>query len=111
MKGIECYSINKIRSLGLINGKSERYFDSGGLITRQEVAVIIKNTIEYLNGEEYVKIDLPFTDKAKIAPWAIDSVGYVYSKDIINGIGKDKFEPLGFFTFEQAYIIIDRLFN
>lgn len=109
LRGIECFAINKAHSLGLVNGKSGGYFEPLDLITRQEVAMILKNAIELVSSKSYTPLELPFKDKEKIASWAISSVEYIYSNNIMRGTPEGNFEPLGLFTYEQAYSTLNSI--
>ncbi len=101
--------------LGIISGYQDGTFNPNGYITRQEAAVMLQNTYKVYGDTPDFKdrsnfSDI-FTDANRVAPWALDSVYTMWSYDIMQGAGKDRFEPLGFYTREQCYITFLRLYD
>ena len=83
---------------GLINGKSSTTFAPNESITRQEAAVVIANTLEYLGYELETDSSLiadTFNDNDTIASWADEAVASVYREKIMNGKPGDVFDPTG----------------
>jgi hypothetical protein len=109
MSYFQIYSVNKAYNFGIINGKSENYFYPHDNITREEAAVILKSTVEYLSDEDFKEQVLAFKDKEDISSWPYDAVEFVKSSGIMKGTGNSKFEPKGRFTYEQTYTTIDRI--
>ena len=112
LQGIQCYAINKAYDYGIVRGSTDGYFMPLNLITRQEAALMIQKAIEYLEQKEYEAqgTELPFTDKDAISPWAKEAVEFVCLKEIMRG-SNNKFDPLGHFTFEQAYLTLYTIRN
>lgn len=94
--------------LGIVNGKSNTTFDPNGLLTRQEAATILWRTAKAL-GIDSSGTAANFKDNSNIAAWAVDGVNYVSSKGIMNGVGENRFDPTGTFTYQQAYISVYRM--
>ena len=105
----QVYSVYKAYNFDIINGKSQNYFHPHENITREEAAIILKNTVEYLSDEKFQKQKLKFEDEEAISSWAHDAVEFVNSTDIMKGMSSGKFEPKGNFTYEQTYTTIDRI--
>lgn len=83
---------------GLINGRSSTTFAPNAPITRQEVALVIENTLKYLgyNTEKSSKlIKNKFADYDDIDSWAIKAVSTVYREEIISGKPNNMFDPKG----------------
>ena len=93
--------IKAARQKNIINGISDTSFGVGQKITRQDMAVIIKNVLAYFNVT-LSKKDLTFTDKEQISDYALDSVSRLVAKGIINGYDDNIFKPKGFATRAEA---------
>ena len=93
--------IKAARQKNIINGISDTSFGVGQKITRQDMAVIIKNVLAYFNVT-LSKKDLTFTDKEQISDYALDSVSRLVAKGIINGYDDNTFKPKGFATRAEA---------
>lgn len=111
LRGIQDYAINKAYDLGIVSGSTDGYYFPLNYITRQEAALMLKNAIEYLENQEFKSqgIELPFSDKDSISAWAKEAVEFVYLRGIMRGGSNNKFEPLGHFTYEQAYMTFDAI--
>ncbi len=102
-------SINMLCALGIINGKSDTEFGPGDALTREQAAVILKNTAVAAD------ISLPdgnvsFTDMKDVSAWANHAVRAVGSRGIMSGTD-GKFMPKDYLTTEQAIAGINRLFK
>ena len=94
--------------LGILNGKSDTVFDPNGLLTRQEAATILYRTAKVL-GVDFSYSESSYGDSGSVADWAIEGIGYVTTKGIMNGTGNNMFEPQGTYTYQQAYITVYRM--
>lgn len=99
-------------SLGIVSGKGGGIFDPNGRITREEASVLLKNTANLLDQDQDSSFASPvhFADNDLISDWAMDAVGYVYSKEWMNGVGENRFDPKGSYTRQQAYLTILRMY-
>ncbi len=95
--------------MGIVAGKGERRFDPNGSITRREAAVMLTNTAKIL-GREASGRPLAYEDAADIA-WAADFVDYVTRADIMGSASATRtlFNPLGYYTQEQAIVTMCNL--
>ena len=86
---------------GICNGMGDGSFGTGQVITRQDMATILYNT---LKGAGFVgKVDkLTFSDSASVSDYAKEAVSALVSKGAINGVGDNMFDPLGAATRAQA---------
>lgn len=85
------------------------------LVTRQEMAVMYYRTMKKVSeklGSPMKTSDgvLEFSDKDKVASWAIEAVDYVYENKIMTGDG-EKFSPLNNAPVEQSVIVVKRLYK
>ncbi|MBQ1251568.1 MAG: S-layer homology domain-containing protein [Firmicutes bacterium] len=97
---------------GIVNGKSATSFDPEGLITRQEMAVMIDRFATYLEFPLPEKTEaMDFADKDAIADWAADAVTAMQKAQIINGYPDETFAPTKSATRAEAAKMIDVLFH
>ncbi|MFD0589098.1 S-layer homology domain-containing protein [Paenibacillus sp. GCM10027627] len=99
-------------ALGAINGVSETKFKPNDLITRQEAATMLANTIHMQTGFSYRKNtkEYGYSDFDKIASWAKPAVMLVHSAEIMEGTG-GKFDYSGKYTREQSITTLKRIYN
>ena len=93
--------IKAAKQKNIVNGISESTFGVGQKITRQDMAVITKNVLSYLNISMSKK-DITFVDKGEIADYATDSISRLVANGIINGYEDNTFKPTGFATRAEA---------
>ena len=91
---------------GIVNGKSENYFDAYSSVTRQEMAVMVYNVLKQTEGADVGSLDPNLVDKDLIAPWAKDAVIYLYAKNIMVGRVGYKFDPVDNMTRAEAATVI-----
>lgn len=89
----------------LVNGVGNNNFGSGSLISRQDMAVMIYNTliskgIECPNGSKV------FSDDEYMADYAKNAVKALYEMNVINGVSETEFDPVGNATRAQAAKIV-----
>ena len=94
--------------LGVVTGRGAGEFAPNASITRQEAAVMLRNTAAVLEVDVPVAVS-SFVDTDDIAPWAAASVDFVFSAKVMDGTGDGRFSPQGIYTPQQAYITILRL--
>ena len=97
-------------TLGIAEGRGGGIFDPNALITRQEAAVILCRTYAACGGEVSAeREDQGFSDGEAVAPWAAEAVRFLHGRDVLRGVGKDRFDPLGYLTVEQCAVCFLRL--
>lgn len=92
-------------SEGIILGNEKGLFNIGANITRQDMAVIIDRILEKAGYEDKV-IGSVFADNDDIAEYAVKAVYNMRERNIINGVGENKFAPKNNATRAQAAKII-----
>lgn len=97
--------------LGIINGKGNGKFKPYDKLTRQEMAIMMKRTLDSI-GTNYYKGDgvLNINDKKSVSSWATQGVDFAYDNGFMKGDGVN-FRPLDNTTVEQAVIIVNRVFE
>jgi len=98
-------------SLGVVNGVGEKQFAPNQNVTRQEMTVMVKNVLKVLGYPTNSNPRSTFSDRNQMASWAIDAIDYCSSKGIINGMGDGRFAPLANATREQAFKLVDNLYQ
>ena len=110
----------KAYNLGVTTGTSATAFSPNDLLTREQAAAMLTRVYKKLtiNGWEIAKdsefkleytAGEKFADDAEVSDWAKDSVYFMSSKSIINGVGENKFAPKNNASREQAIIIATRM--
>ena len=85
-------------STGIVNGYSADVFGVNDNITRQDMAVIIVRTLNYL-GINLTDIGASeFFDSDSISDYAVSAVNILHSRGIVNGVGANKFNPHDYTT-------------
>lgn len=95
-------SIIELASRGIINGKGDARFEPYSKITRAEFAAIIIKGLGLKPGPAG-----NFSD-VKQGDWFYGYVGAAYKYGIIYGVTKDKFNPDGFITRQEAAVMAAR---
>jgi|GEM_PF-4627024 len=97
-------------ALGIVEGRGNNIFDPKGNISRQEAAKMLTKTAEAL-GCSTAAQSYTFADAASISDWAQPSAAFVAENGIMMGVGNNMFDPKGFYSRQQSYLTILRLFN
>ena len=106
-KDTEDVEVLKAYNIGITTGTSETTFEPTALLNREQAATMLTRAY----SKEKVEYEKPatFADDNKIDDWAQDSVYFMASKGIINGVGDNKFAPDDNCSREQAIIIAARM--
>lgn len=105
------YNPVKIASYyGLIKGDKLGNFNPLQTINRQEMAVMIKRSLDYLSIDVATK-PIAFADNSKIATWAIIDIQQVTSLGLIVGKTGNNFAPQALTTRAEAATVIYRLLH
>lgn len=106
-------------SFGLTEGSWEagrRMADCDGLLTREQAAKIMCSLQDALDRYAGVSPAQPgqgktFADRARISPWALESVDRAAALGILQGDQNGRFDPKGGLTWEQACVMIHRSYQ
>ncbi|WP_410770357.1 glycosyl hydrolase family 18 protein [Fontibacillus sp. BL9] len=97
-------------AVGLVKGRNNGTFDPDGLVTRQELAVILASAMEYAGQKNEAAgstLD-PFKDKGKVSPFAQEAMARMVSHHIILGLSVDELAPQAHVTREQIVVTVMR---
>ena len=89
-------------SKGLIKGVGNGKFGTSDTIMRQDMAVMLARAL----GADVSIAESAFSDDAYISDYAKGAVGFVQKKGIMNGMGDNRFDPVGKVTRAQAAKVI-----
>lgn len=87
---------------GLVQGRSATQFDPEGYITREEMAVLIVRTLQYMGIASTNPTVDSYTDLDQIASWARDAVNEATALGLLNGKEHNQFDPKGLLTRAEA---------
>ncbi len=111
-KDTDSQSIAFCNAAGIVKGRGNGVFAPDASISREEAAVIINNTLKYLDitqAENQSTVNP--ADYDKVSGWAKDAVSSVISKRLIVGVDGNKYDPQGLLSREQAIVICYRLMD
>lgn len=88
---------------GIIKGSSDGSFGTGGLITRQDIAVMLVRACDTVGAQLSSTVaKAEFADGSAIADYAADSVQKLQLAGVISGYTDGSVRPLGFATRAEA---------
>jgi hypothetical protein len=99
--------------LGIVGGVGEGLFTPQSYVNREQISVMLYNTIKAIRPNLEAPSDLPpkFGDSAEISSWAIDSVKDITARGIIGGVEGNRFNPKGTVTREQTIVQFKRIYE
>ncbi|WP_058301332.1 S-layer homology domain-containing protein [Gorillibacterium timonense] len=101
--------ILKAYELGIVKGTSKTTFSPQANITREEVATMLKRTVDKAGKSLQKGSAKNFSDHAQISSWAKDAVSAMSAANIVKGLSETTFAPKQNTTIEQAVIMANRL--
>ncbi|MFC6333762.1 S-layer homology domain-containing protein [Paenibacillus septentrionalis] len=108
-------SIAAARAYGIINGRSASEFDPNAQISREEMASIASNALKTVldfeapaNAEEILN---GFVDAANVVAVHRANVALLANEGIVQGKGKNNYDPKGTATRAESAVIIAKLFD
>ena len=102
--------VEKMASLGVVNGTGDGNFDPDAKLTREQAATMLSRLAEAM-GKQMVIVPPSFSDAAAISTWAGTAVGQMQATGIMTGMGDNTFAPKSEYTREQSIITILRLYD
>lgn len=99
------------KAAGLVKGRSGDTFDPNSMITREELAVMLSNVLNYAGKKNEASHGMlnRFKDHAKISPYAKSSVAFVVEQKIMQGVSASKLDPQSHVTKAQTVVTVMRL--
>ena len=103
--------VSAAKNNGIVNGVSQTHFGTGLNITRQDMAVMIYNTMKSVGKSFEKTASSKFDDTEEIKDYAIEAVKQLSAAGIINGRDNNMFVPSGNATRAEAATIISRMLD
>lgn len=105
-------NVSRLYHANIVSGYEDGTFRPDSSITRQEAAVMLARTAEYLGfAGKSVSVDSIYADDELIADWAKNAVYQMNGINVMSGVGENKFDPDGNYTNEQSIATVLRLYN
>ena len=98
-------------ALGFVGGVGGGKFEPDSLVTREQAATMLSRVYTKLGGEIPAVEATDFADDDAVSGYAKDAVSFMFSKEIVGGVGSNKFDPQGSASIEQALVIALRMFE
>ncbi|WP_167578647.1 S8 family serine peptidase [Jeotgalibacillus proteolyticus] len=98
---------------GIVNGMPNGSFQPNAPITREQMATMIMRAVEYLDPELVEEIDVSdyeghFSDEAKIAPYAKESIYQAVEIGLLQGLPNGSFAPKNNTTRAESAVVVYR---
>ncbi|SHH08943.1 Uncharacterised Sugar-binding Domain [Anaerosphaera aminiphila DSM 21120] len=85
--------VNWAFEVGIVKGYEDGTFRGEDNISREEMAVLLYNTLKYMKVDLGESSNELFKDQDKISDWAIESVNFLKAGEFIKGKEDNKFDP------------------
>ena len=106
----------KAYAAGIISGQSADAITPDALVTRQEMSAYFFNALQYIKEHSSVRytvytpnLDI-YSDKGKIADWALEAMGFMNTLGFVKGTTKNTIDPLRTCTIEEAVVLAHKCF-
>ncbi|SES85231.1 Transglycosylase SLT domain-containing protein [Natronincola peptidivorans] len=94
--------IAELYEMGVVSGVGGDRFNPDGYITKEQMAVILRDILELETTEEMTVGE----DWQEVSSWAKDAVAAAYQQEILSLNEEGNLEPKGFVTREEAMTIL-----
>lgn len=98
-------------NLGFVKGSNTAgtLFNPQGTLTRQEAAVMLGRVYAKLHGDIPTVSNTTFADDKDVADWAKSEVAFMSSKEVVKGVGDNRFAPTKTLPIEEAVVMANRM--
>lgn len=96
-------------SAGITSGIGNGQFGPDMLLTREQMATLLINTLDQLGMTTISNASYEFVDNDDFSSWAKDAIYLVKANDIMSGVGNDKFDAKGYTKTEAALVVVTKL--
>ena len=101
--------VNWAAQTGIVNGTTETTFSPDSRITREQMAVMMKNYADKLGYDLPATLEaVTFTDDANISAWAKSAVKAMQQAGILAGKDGNRFDPQGTATRAEVATVLHR---
>lgn len=101
--------VNWGSAAGIVKGTDTGMFMPNGIITREQMALMLDKYMEYKKLNISKNINMKFQDAVKISDWAKNSVVKAVNAGILTGKAGGRFDPAGSATRAEAATVIWKL--
>ncbi len=106
----------KAYAAGIISGQSADAITPDAPVTRQEMSAYFFNALQYIKEHSSVRytvytpnLDI-YSDKGKIADWALEAMGFMNTLGFVKGTTKNTIDPLRVCSIEEAVVLAHKCF-
>lgn len=106
----------KAYAAGIISGQSADAITPDAPVTRQEMSAYFFNALQYIKEHSSVRytvytpnLDI-YSDKGKIADWALEAMGFMNALGFVKGTTKNTIDPLRVCSIEEAVVLAHKCF-
>jgi len=96
-------------SVGITSGIGNGKFGPDMLLTREQMATLLVNTLDSLDMSVASNSGYAFVDDDEFSSWASNAIYTVKANGIMDGVGNDTFNPSGNTTTEAAIVVVTKL--
>ncbi|GEM_PF-2713014 len=96
---------------GIIKGVGENKFAPEEKVTREQMAVILRNFATFLEKGNVEGETLAYSDSASISTWAVDGAAYTQETNVITGRDGNTFAPQEQATRAEVAAVMERFIN
>ena len=102
-------AVIQAEALGFVGGKGNGKFDPDSPVTREQAALMLSRVYTKLGGEVPAVDATEFADDDAMSDYAKSAIAFMSGKEIVGGVGNNKFDPQGSASIEQALVIALRM--
>jgi len=96
-------------TVGITSGIGNNQFGPDLLLTREQMATLLINTLEEVGMNTVLDHSYRFNDDDTFSSWAKDAIYLVKANDIMSGKGNDRFDAKGYTKTEEALVVVTKL--
>lgn len=96
-------------NLGFVQGKGDSLFKPKDTLSRQEAAVMLARVYSKVHGDIPKVSNTAFADDGDVASWAKSEVVFMAGKEIVKGVGENRFAPTKTLSIQEAVIMANRM--
>ena len=110
-------SVTECYSLGIVSGTGDGKFNPDGMITREQMAKLIVNTLNAAGRNAYVsendanRLLAGYADSAEVSQWARNDMAAAIKHSIMSGTTNNKLSPKQGATREQTIAVVNRVYT
>ena len=103
-------AVLRMATVGVVTGVGNNRFDPYSELTREQAATMLYR-LAAAAGKPLPDVAASFADNGSISSWASKEVGAVQAAGIMNGVGDNRFDPKGSYTYEQSIVTMLRMYH